>query len=46
MSLFGFTSQDILNRYPKETASDGTHIHNGLWVRRMEIFEEIKEKFG
>jgi hypothetical protein len=31
----------------KKTPSDGTHMynHDGSWVKRMENFEEIKEKF-
>ncbi len=45
MSLFGFTNPEILNWYPKETPSDGTHSYNGSWVKRMDNFEEIKEKF-
>jgi hypothetical protein len=44
--LFGFTSPDIINRYPKETPSDGTNMYNGSWVKRMENFEETKEKSG
>jgi len=44
--LFGYTNPDILNRYPKETQSDGTHMYNGSWVKRMENFEVIKDKFG
>ena len=42
--LFGYTSPDFVNRYPKETQSDGTHMYNGSWVKRMENFEEIKDK--
>jgi hypothetical protein len=45
-SLFGYTNPDFLSRYPKETQSDGTNIYNGSWVKRMENFQETKEKFG
>ena len=45
-SLFGYTTPDFLSRYPKETQSDGTNIYNGSWVKRMENFQETKEKFG
>ena len=45
-SLFGYTNPDISKRYPEETKSDGTHMFNGSWVKRMENFKETKEKFG
>ena len=46
MALFGYTNPDFLSRHPKETQSDGTNIYNGSWVKRMENFQETKEKFG
>jgi hypothetical protein len=46
MFLFGYTNPDILNRHPKETPSDGTHMYHGSLVKRMENFKEIKEMFG
>ena len=46
MSLFGYTNPDFLSRRQTETQSDGTNIYNGSWVKRMENFQETKEKFG
>jgi hypothetical protein len=46
MALFGYTNPDFLSRHQKETQSDGTNIYNGSWVKRMENFQETKEKFG
>jgi hypothetical protein len=46
MALFGYTNPDFLNRHQKETQSDGTHQFNGSWVKRIENFEETKNKFG
>ena len=45
-SLFGYTNPDISKRYPEETKSDGTHMFNGSWVKRMKKFKETKEKLG
>jgi hypothetical protein len=45
-SLFGYTNPDFLSRRQTETQSDGTNIYNGSWVKRMENFQETKEKFG
>ena len=44
MALFGYTNPDIVNRYPKEKADDGTSIHNFSWIKSMENFEETKNK--
>jgi hypothetical protein len=46
MSLFGYTNPDFLSRRQTETQSDGTNIYNGSWVKRMENFQETKDKFG
>ena len=46
MALFGYTNPDFLSRRQTETQSDGTNIYNGSWVKRMENFQETKEKFG
>ena len=46
MSLFGYTNPDFLSRRQTETQSDGTNIYNGSWVKRMEDFQETKDKFG
>ena len=46
MSLFGYTSPDILNRYQNDNNDDSTRGYQISWVRSMENFKETKEKFG
>ncbi len=46
MSLFGYTSPDVLNRHEQETQSDGRNIYNGSWVKRVEKFQKTREIFG
>jgi hypothetical protein len=46
MFSFGYTNPDILKRRPEETPSDGTHMYNGSFFKRMENFKTIKEISG
>ena len=46
MYLFGYTNPDVLNRQQEETPSDGTHMYNGSFFKRMENFKTIKEISG
>jgi hypothetical protein len=41
MALFGYTNPDIVNRYQKEKADDGTSIHNFSWVKSSDIGEQV-----
>ena len=45
-ALFGYTNPNIFNRHQQETPSDGTSIYNSSWIKRMDNFQETKDKFG
>ena len=42
MSLFGYTSPDILNRYQNDNNDDSTRGYQISWVRSMENLTKRK----
>ena len=44
MALFGYTNPDILNRHQNNNNDDSVRGYQISWIRRMENFEDFKNK--